>query len=39
VGVRDLEREAREAGLHVLQRRDVPATEEHVGSVVVVLGA
>jgi SAM-dependent methyltransferase len=39
VSAADLEREAREAGLRPLRRREVPATEEHVGSVVVVLGA
>jgi SAM-dependent methyltransferase len=33
-----LEREARDAGLYALKRREVSATEEHVGSVVVVLG-
>jgi SAM-dependent methyltransferase len=38
VSARDLEREAREVGLRPLQRRAVPATEEHVGSLVVVLG-
>ncbi len=39
VSVGDLQREAREAGLHALERREVPPTDEHVGSVVVVLGA
>jgi SAM-dependent methyltransferase len=39
VSAADLEREAREAGLRALQRYEVPATEDHVGSVVVVLGA
>jgi SAM-dependent methyltransferase len=38
VSARDLEREAREVGLRPLQRLEVPSTEEHVGSVVVVLG-
>jgi SAM-dependent methyltransferase len=39
VSPRELEREARAAGLRRLGRREVPPTEEHVGSVVVVLGA
>jgi hypothetical protein len=39
VSARELEREGREAGLDPLGRREVPATDEHVGSVVVVLGA
>lgn len=34
-----LEREARDAGLRAVARHEVAATEEHVGSVVVVLGA
>ncbi len=34
----ELEREAREAGLRALARHEVAATDEHVGSVVVVLG-
>jgi SAM-dependent methyltransferase len=34
----ELERDARGAGLRPLARREVPATDEHVGSVVVVLG-
>lgn len=38
LSARDLEREAREVGLHPLKRREVAATEQHVGSVVVVLG-
>ncbi|HEV7529936.1 MAG TPA: class I SAM-dependent methyltransferase [Solirubrobacteraceae bacterium] len=38
VSARDLQREAREAGLRPLERLEVPATAEHVGSVVVVLG-
>jgi SAM-dependent methyltransferase len=33
-----LERDARAAGLRALARREIPATDEHVGSVVVVLG-
>jgi SAM-dependent methyltransferase len=39
LSARDLERDARVAGLRPLQRHEVPATDEHVGSVVVVLGA
>jgi SAM-dependent methyltransferase len=38
VSAHELEREAREAGLHARARLDVAATDEHVGSVVVVLG-
>jgi SAM-dependent methyltransferase len=38
LSVRELQREAREAGLHALARREVPATDEHAGSVVMVLG-
>jgi SAM-dependent methyltransferase len=38
VSARDLQREARGAGLRPLQRLEVPATAEHVASVVVVLG-
>jgi SAM-dependent methyltransferase len=38
VSAADLERDARGAGLRVLTQHEVPATEEHVGSVVVVLG-
>ncbi|MDX8150100.1 class I SAM-dependent methyltransferase [Patulibacter brassicae] len=34
-----LEDEARDAGLRVLERREVPATEDHVASAVVVLAA
>jgi SAM-dependent methyltransferase len=34
-----LEREGRDAGLQPLARRQIPATDEHVGSVVVVLAA
>jgi SAM-dependent methyltransferase len=34
-----LEREGADAGLRVLPREVVPATEEHIGSTVVVLGA
>ncbi len=34
----ELERDARNAGLRALARREIPATDEHVGSVVVVLG-
>jgi SAM-dependent methyltransferase len=39
LSARDLERDARVAGLRPLQRHEVPATDEHVGSVVVMLGA
>jgi SAM-dependent methyltransferase len=39
VSVRELQREASEAGLRALGRREVPATDEHVGSAVVMLGA
>jgi hypothetical protein len=35
----ELERDARSAGLRALARHEIPATDEHVGSVVVVLGA
>lgn len=38
VSARELECEGREVGLDPLGRREVPATDEHVGSVVVVLG-
>ncbi|HLB20956.1 MAG TPA: methyltransferase domain-containing protein [Solirubrobacteraceae bacterium] len=34
----DLERDARRSGLRPLARHEIPATDEHVGSVVVVLG-
>jgi hypothetical protein len=39
LSVRRLEREAAAAGLRCRARLDVPATREHVGSRVVVLGA
>jgi SAM-dependent methyltransferase len=38
LSARELEREGREAGLRPSMRREVPATDEHVGSLVVVLG-
>jgi SAM-dependent methyltransferase len=38
VGAEELERDAHAAGLRPVARHDIPATEEHVGSVVVVLG-
>jgi SAM-dependent methyltransferase len=38
VDAAELERDAREAGLRALARHEVAATDEHVGSVVVVLG-
>ena len=38
LSARELEREGCEVGLRPLMRREVPATDEHVGSVVVVLG-
>lgn len=37
LGAGELEREARAAGLEPLPRRSVPATEDHVGSTIVVL--
>ncbi|MHB8233730.1 MAG: class I SAM-dependent methyltransferase [Solirubrobacteraceae bacterium] len=38
VDAAELEREAREAGLRAVARHEIAATDEHVGSVVVVLG-
>ncbi len=38
VSAGELERDARAAGLRPVARHHIPATEEHVGSVVVVLG-
>jgi SAM-dependent methyltransferase len=38
VGTGELERDAREVGLTVLERREIPPTDEHVGSIVVMLG-
>jgi SAM-dependent methyltransferase len=38
VDATELDRDAREAGLRALTRHEIPATDEHVGSVVVVLG-
>jgi hypothetical protein len=35
----ELEREAAAWGLHPVQKRTVPPTEDHVGSEVVILGA
>jgi SAM-dependent methyltransferase len=39
LGAEELEREAADAGLRPQERRIIPPTPEHVGSVVVVLGA
>ncbi len=38
VSVAELQRDGREAGLRALALREIPATDEHVGSFVVVLG-
>jgi hypothetical protein len=39
VSVAQLQREGREAGLTVLDAREIPATDEHAGSVAVVFSA
>jgi SAM-dependent methyltransferase len=38
ISAEELERDARRSGLRPLARHEIPATDEHVGSVVVVLG-